>query len=222
VKVANAATAQILKLVQRVDTGDIDAWFKAHDAEIMRIIVAGWTATRDLSGIYLRDHGVANRSKTLVYQALFRPGAVRTSIQVTGVVRFKNAIAAGKTVEVARRAMLGGLKGSMFRHVYAGGRDTIMETVKRSNTILGFRRISDNDPCAFCAMLISRGAVYTKETAGFEAHDYDQCLPEPLYRKEDEPESVRKLYARWLEVTHGLYGKDAVDAWRAAYTKNPK
>lgn len=40
-----------------------------------------------------------------------------------------------------------------------GGRQTVMDSAEASGR--GWRRVSDGNPCAFCALLVSRGAAYT-------------------------------------------------------------
>ena len=41
------------------------------------------------------------------------------------------------------------------------------------------RRVLGGEGCEFCQMLAGRGAVYSAETADFEAHDKCACTPEP-------------------------------------------
>lgn len=218
--VANAAVDEVMKLVRQADPSDIDGWFWSHESQIMRIVESAWNANRDLAAIYLRDHAVANDSFTAVYRALFSSARVNGTIQSTGPAAFKRVIANGGTPEGARRAMERGLRGSLFRQVYSGSRDTILQTVSSSSTIRGYRRISGGVPCSFCAMLIARGAVYSKSSANFQAHDHDRCLPEPMYRREKPTKQEQQLKDLWDESTEGLSGKDAINAFRRAY-QNP-
>lgn len=44
-----------------------------------------------------------------------------------------------------------------------GGRETVMMSSEASGRV--WRRVSDGDPCAFCAMLVARGGDYTSERA---------------------------------------------------------
>jgi len=43
-----------------------------------------------------------------------------------------------------------------------GGRSTIIKSARRARS--SWRRVTDGDPCAFCAMLASRGPVYSRNT----------------------------------------------------------
>jgi hypothetical protein len=182
-------------------------------------IESGWTANRASAAIYLRDHAVANETKVAVYQALFSKERIRSSILTTGPIRYKQGIARGLTPEAARRKMAQAVAGSSFRHSFNGSRDTVMATVNRAHNVLGYRRISDGNPCAFCAMLIGRGAVYSKETVAFQAHDHDGCSPEPLYKKgSEEPAKARALAQMWVDSgAQSLSGKAAIAKFREYY-----
>jgi len=80
--------------------------------------------------------------------------------------------------------------------------------------VAGFRRVTSGSPCAFCSMLASRGAVYSRRGADFQAHDGCSCSPEPVWEHEQEPPEVVELQRQWREVTAGKSGKDALRAWR--------
>lgn len=81
--------------------------------------------------------------------------------------------------------------------------------------IVGWRRVTSDNPCDFCAMLAAQGAVYNaEETADFEAHDNCSCTAEPVWGREREPREVQVLQDAWERVTQGLSGKQAVVAWR--------
>lgn len=49
--------------------------------------------------------------------------------------------------------------GTASRIVLDGGRETTIETVKADPVAIGFYRVTDGAPCAFCALLASRGVV---------------------------------------------------------------
>ena len=90
--------------------------------------------------------------------------------------------------------------------------------VEADRQALGYRRISGGDPCAFCAMLVARGGVYTEASAGFEAHSNCGCTGRPVYDRNDaHSERARELQQLWNESTRGRSGDDAVRAFRQAY-----
>jgi hypothetical protein len=74
--------------------------------------------------------------------------------------------------------------GSASRQVLLGDRVTTLTAVDADTQAVGWARISDGDPCAFCWMLVSRGPVYKSEaTANFQAHDHCGCKPVPVFSK---------------------------------------
>lgn len=86
--------------------------------------------------------------------------------------------------EAARRIFL----GAFHEAVLAGSRDTIKATAKADTRAVGWRRVSDGHPCAFCAMLVSRGPAYTSEAKALSKqgssdpyHPHCGCTVEIVY-----------------------------------------
>jgi hypothetical protein len=105
-----------------------------------------------------------------------------------------------------------------------GGRSELWNTMQRDKRALAWARVSTTGtPCGFCAMLISRGAVYkTAESAMFNEgdlyHDNCNCIAVPIFSEEQYQSSRfdlnRKYQEEWPKVTKGLSGKAALSAWR--------
>lgn len=72
---------------------------------------------------------------------------------------------AGFPAERIRNETMSALTGSMSRHVLNGGRSTLEDAIRQDGQAVGWERMTGDDPCAFCAMLASRGAVYTSQEA---------------------------------------------------------
>jgi len=80
------------------------------------------------------------------------------------------------------RTTLVNIEGELTRQILNGGRRTIVDTVRADRRARGYSRVTDGSPCAFCAMLAGRGAVYNTESSGsFEAHRKCGCTAEPTY-----------------------------------------
>jgi hypothetical protein len=137
-------------------------------------------------------------------------------LDATGVAAFKRAIALGKTPEEALQIAGVTLSGSISRLVLSGGRDQILGNVRQDRQAVGWARLTDKDPCAFCSMLSSRGPVYrSKQTAGFQAHDHCACMPVPAWNRDEAwLQHSRDLYEQWQKATAGHSGADARRAWR--------
>jgi hypothetical protein len=100
------------------------------------------------------------------------------------------------------------------------GRDTVIANVQRDPVAKGWARLTEPDPCYFCAMLAARGAVYrSKKTAGFEAHDNCRCHVEPWFQGAYEPTAkVREWQRLYDTATAGATtSHDRRRAFRQAY-----
>lgn len=128
--------------------------------------------------------------------------ALTTSMLVTGPAAVKSATKRGVTIERAMTIAEAMSASAAMRHALNGGRDTIVNTVRADRTALGWARATSGSPCAFCAMLASRGPVYkTETTGGFQAHDHCSCAVEPVYRRDaDWPAGGRRYQEIWNEA----------------------
>lgn len=151
-----------------------------------------------------------------------------TNIDVTGIGMYERARRAGASEQQALDRAGVTLSGTASRLALEGGRSVVEQTVQDDEDAIGWMRITDADPCAWCAMLASRGAVYkSAETAGraknsrftgedaFKWHDHCGCQAVPVFH-ENDPRLAHAddLYDEWVQHTRGYSGKDAVNAWR--------
>lgn len=111
------------------------------------------------------------------------------------------------------------------------GRDAINEAAQRDRLVLAVARGTSSDPCAFCAMLASRGFVYKNaSTAGVgdaaeikKYHIHCKCFPIVRYVKASELPALNDYFQRqWPVVTAGYSGVDALNAWRRWIYKQRK
>ncbi|UYL87836.1 hypothetical protein SEA_MALISHA_5 [Gordonia phage Malisha] len=85
------------------------------------------------------------------------------------------------------------ISGGLVKRVMTASRDTMMDNVDRDPQARGWQR-SGIGQCAFCRMLIGRGAVYTRASANFGSHD--NCFPAGVVVTGP---SVEKGFRRWYE-----------------------
>lgn len=145
------------------------------------------------------------------------------SISSTGVAAYRIARRSGQTPRQAKETSSVTLSGSVSRLVASGGRETIHRTVDSDPRALGYIRVTDADPCHFCAMLASRGPVYKNAATagdprggGRRYHDHDACSVAPVFSRSGDWESrVEDLSDRWARATSGLSGEQARNAWRS-------
>lgn len=112
------------------------------------------------------------------------------------------------------------------RIVMDGGRGAVFAYANKDKRVLAYARVSaSGTPCGWCAMLISRGAVYRSERTGTLGEDGDlyhdncHCYAEPIFSREQfetDPrfDLNREYQELWPKVTAGYGGKDAVAVWR--------
>jgi hypothetical protein len=151
-----------------------------------------------------------------------------TNIDVTGIGMYQRALKAGATPAQALDRTVVTLSGTASRLALEGGRSVVAETVKDDVEALGWMRVTDSDPCSWCAMLASRGAVFrSAQTAGgrknaeftgggqFKWHDHCGCTVVAVFDQDDPRlDHADELYDQWVQATQGHSGNAAVNAWR--------
>jgi len=143
--------------------------------------------------------------------------AVQISLNVTGPIGQKAKRARGKTVREARDESFVESSGAASRHVLTGGRRSLLTLLQEDDRVFRWVRVTDGDPCFFCAMLASRGPVYlTEDSAGFKAHDHCACTAEPVYHLDAPwPGRAQEFHKLWNENIRNRYsGAEARRQWR--------
>lgn len=77
----------------------------------------------------------------------------------------KKRIGEGAVPREAIDAAFWSIVGGLYRHVLTPGRDVVDLSASVNPHSAGWRRVTDGDPCAFCAMLASRGPAYRTEAS---------------------------------------------------------
>lgn len=144
-----------------------------------------------------------------------------------GLFTYRQALTLGATPTQARDRIAVTLAGTASRLALEGGRDVIERTVLDDEDALGWARIGDGDSCAWCLMLISRGAVYKSGATagdtghgGEKYHDHDGCQAVPVFDHSDPyQQAAEELYELWQQVTAGHSGAAARRVWRRYWDK---
>src|SRR5207344_1731444 len=147
-------------------------------------------------------------------------GKVTAGLIITGRDALKASLDAGKSPEEARDTALARTSGSLSRQVLNGGRETILRSVAEDKEALGYTRVTDGNPCAFCAMLAGRGPVYKKSTGDFQAHDECGCYAEPFYRGSEWPGRAREFHDMYNEAILEAREADELDPSQKNYLLN--
>lgn len=119
----------------------------------------------------------------------FDRAAVGRELLLAGPVRVKLLVGRGMDPRSAHTRALTKYAGILGRASMSGGRQLIDQTTGADRRAIGWRRVTDGDPCTFCAMLCSRGPVYRSADAagdpvagnGKKFHGHCGCTAEIVY-----------------------------------------
>lgn len=208
-RLAALTVAQMRQLWRLLDPENLPAssedWLTATVAMIER----NHAASAALSARYFvqfRQTEVRDGAFQLPPAPILNREQATTSLTVTGISRVAQGKAAVDTAAAAA-----------VRLVLNGGRGTLVDAVEADPVALGWIRVTDGDPCAFCALLASRGPTFkSRGSAGFQAHDSCACTAEPVYDRNTEwPGRNREWADLYSEVAQGQ--PDPLNAFRRAY-----
>ncbi|MEV1157726.1 hypothetical protein AB0J27_20240 [Micromonospora chokoriensis] len=208
-----------------LNPADLDRSFPVYARAVAQIIAEARSAVVLLAGAFYLAFREGSRAKgevpPIAYAGALPPVRLATSLLVTGPVTVKQSLSRGQSLETAISRARVATVGAAYRMTADAGRSTIRDTIQRDKVALGWARVTDGDPCYFCAMLASRGPVYLSEgTARGDDpyHDGCGCLPAPVFSLNDAwPGRAREFEALWQESTEGLSGREAVNAFRRAH-----
>mgnify|MGYP007126047937 CR=1 FL=1 len=217
-RLAAQATREVLRLW-------LDA-YQPREPSVWRALIAALVAlisslrresSRLATGYYIESRAEARVPGFFVPSPA--PEAPREWIEETariaGARTYGRALSADVPERQARQNAGVAVAGSMERIVLDAGRRTILDAVEEDREAIGWARITDANPCAFCAMLASRGPVYSEATARFEAHPHCACVAAPVWSRDEAwLGHSRDLYEQWRRVTAGYSGAEARRVWR--------
>lgn len=178
------ALRQVLEMWPAFDVEDAARSWPAVETMLLGVISERRAVSAALAAGYFeafrRAEGVRGVARPVI--AAFDEGAVaraRTSLQVTGYVTTER-LRALRHADPGKVALVR-VSGAVTRHVLDSGRETLLASVRGDRRARGWSRVTSAEPCEFCAMLASRGAVYTETSGAFQAHDHCGCGVEPTF-----------------------------------------
>ena len=78
------------------------------------------------------------------------------------------------------------VEGGLQRRIANFSRQTVTYSTAQDPSADGWQRTGVGE-CAFCSMLIGRGAVYSESTADFASHDHCHCQAAPAFTGAPRP-----------------------------------
>jgi class 3 adenylate cyclase len=109
--------------------------------------------------------------------------------------------------------------GTAARIALDGGRTTVIGTVHADPVAVGWWRMTDGDPCPFCALQASRGIVFKSERAAeFKAHNDCGCSAQPAFSRDLALPSISTEADRiYVAFAKGAPSGKQLTAFRAAW-----
>lgn len=205
VAIGTQVTAEARLLWDRLDPGDLDGSTPYWLASNLIAVDRRTRESQTVASVYLSDY----RRAEVGLQAkvvLGAPPATATALRVAGPIRVKQLIAQGVDREEAHRLAFTKFAGIATRQALMGGRLTVARTTGRDRRAIGWRRVTDGNPCAFCAMLASRGPVYRDAASadGLQYHAHCGCTAEPMYSEWVPTEREQEYVDFYLEARYPM------------------
>lgn len=182
VEITNGSTRSMMALWQILDPRNLDATFDAW-AQAVKIVVGG---DRELSTIAAEDYLAKIRAEFGLdqYPAQIPVGTPDATVEKrlrSVVVDIKEASKRGEDLETAMAGAFVKASGIVQELVLHASRSSVSRTAVRDPSMGGWRRIGRGS-CAFCSMLIGRGAVYNSLSVRFASHRQCRCSVEPAIK----------------------------------------
>lgn len=192
---------------------------QAREDELDRILV------EEIEGLRQAEEQIESDAEEELRTVLEALGSNNLQQKIDAIDGARSADDVDKARDEAHREAGARQAAAAERVAMNGGRSTVWNHMQRDRRVIGYIRLSrTGTPCGWCAMLISRGAVYTSArsaefTDGDKYHDNCHCYAEPVFSREQYKSSSayelnRRYEELWPKVTRGLTGKAAVSAWR--------
>lgn len=169
-----------------------------------------------LAEAYLREYREAEGvAESFIQSAPFSTPEMMSTMLVAGPYSVKNFIKGGNDPGSAIGSGFSKASGMIRRQVLSGGRMLIDRTAAGDSNAVGWRRVTDGDPCTFCAMLASRGPVYrSAEKAesiagtGLEYHGHCGCTAEIVYGEWTPNELEEKFIDEYAQAAMSAERED--------------
>ncbi|UJQ86794.1 head maturation protease [Arthrobacter phage Reedo] len=234
-QVRDAAVVQAglsVAFTKGLNPADLDASFNTYLRSALALVSTG----RGLAAKTAHDYyGAAKQGAGYdsVVPALITPKMdlyrATQALLMTGPVAIRKQLSTGAGLIAAMDAAKAQTLRVGKRLTLEASRNTLIDLVKRDKKdALGWARVSDGQPCHFCAMLVSRGPVYAEETVRFRAHNGCGCSVRPFFKGEEDggwsPDALalRRLWDGVDENGNPLPGRNpdatlTIAEWRAFY-----
>lgn len=260
-RIAASVTSGLALLWPIIQFTDLDksstSWLHATTLQIK----SGWDESSEAAFEYVQQALFSSEPDAVPpvkADVSFPAQEIQTAMRVRGPVEVKRQV---KRAVPEAEAMKAGQKASTgvgATKATDGGRAQVIEFVRKQAPArlqrgkpIGYARVTDSNPCYFCAMLASQGAVYFSESSFSQSngsirevkwtsnsdkgarrafigdgpakvHDHCQCTLRPVFSKADFRDERAKFFLEQWN-THGRYGEGRTDVqnFRRNYVPPP-
>lgn len=207
VRMAITADSQARRLWDAtLDMNDLDGSQERWREAMLNLIQKWWKVSAEEAQNYMPRFRLAETGDDLgrivVAMPRFDRATAARDLEWLGGANVKWHIGHGDDLQSAYSKARSLFVGSFHEAVLTGGRSTIREWADKDTRAIGWRRVSDGDPCAFCAMLVGRGPVYRSSATaaataeGGKFHNFCGCTVEVVYGDWQPNE----LEAQWVDA----------------------
>lgn len=199
--IAARATAVSKALWRRLRVADLDGSMETWMPAQLTAWKLFYEQSQGAAAEYITAYQAAEiGAASKVAQVAFNVPQMRDAATLAGPVRVKMLIKKGMTADEAHGKAFTKFSGIARRQVLSGGRLAIARTGEADKRAVGWRRVTDGNPCTFCAMLAGRGPIYSSKQradsvagSGLEYHGHCGCTAEIVYG-EWKPSDSEQLF----------------------------
>lgn len=223
-----SATGTSLALWRLLDPEDLDGtmpgWLDANTAVVEQL----HDRSQQVAGSYFASFAQTETGRFYdpPPKVPLNHDRLRANLAIAGPVQVKGLLRRGHPLDRALSTAQVRSAGEAARFTLEGHRNMLLGAMTAdfgSNPRpVGYARVTAASPCAFCAMLASRGPVFSQSTVGFRAHGHCACSAEPVFRRSQPwPGRSREFHDLWNRSTVGLQpGDKPLNAFRRALSAN--
>jgi hypothetical protein len=166
VRVRGQIISDVAGLIAMLNIEDIKGSWPALEAELVALTRARRTDSVRLSQMFhtlIRNAEDVGGAFSPVAGAALNVDDLIRNLRIVGPGSAGEAVFQGRTN--VRTTTASRIEGEITRSALNGGRFSSIGSARADKKCIGWIRVTDGNPCAFCRMLASRGPVYTSQDA---------------------------------------------------------
>lgn len=233
-QIGRDTVARLAPLWRIIEPTSVDSSATVWVDAVLPVIEDGFQESQQAADRFVRDYrqAIVPDAEPLVSVEFddFPEERATVSVIVTGPVEVKRQLPAPDAGEKGFASS----SAAAVKIVADGGRQAVEQLVELDEEAIGYARKCDSNPCYFCAMLASRGAVYKKDSFVLanrrfkgegvaKTHDNCQCTLRPVYESDDSLDEdgrdaeAQEMWRIWEESTGILSNEAERRAFRRAW-----